>query len=78
MDSKTIRSVNIHILTIIAKLTRHINKLYTEDQDRQKTLFLGSFLFLHYFTPALISPEAFGVKLSQPLTDNQRRTLLLV
>lgn len=47
--------------------------------QKEKNMLLGGFLFLRYISPAIISPEVFGVLQPETkVTETQRRTLILV
>jgi hypothetical protein len=47
--------------------------------QKEKNMLLGGFLFLRYISPAIISPEVFGVlEPETKVTEHQRRTLILV
>jgi len=52
-------------------------KHFSQINNREKHLLIGGFIFLRYITPAIISPDLYGVT-DEKLTFNQRRTLVLI
>jgi hypothetical protein len=45
--------------------------------ERDKSVLIGGFIFLRYISPAIISPEVYGL-IECPLKATHRRTLVLV
>jgi hypothetical protein len=66
----------IGIRWIAKQLANHAKNYYSNPKEYQKLI--GSWIFLHYITPAIISPETYGVAPGVTMTENHRRTLLMV
>jgi len=72
--------IPIGIRCIAKYLVVRGEEVYRELSDREKNLLIGSFFFLRYITPAIISPEVYGIldDVQISLSDSHRRTLVLI
>ena len=51
---------------------------FPELPDDKKSYLLGSFIFLRYFNPAIITPESVGILTANDINRTARRNLVLV
>lgn len=55
---------------------RRAKRMFPSLSERDKNLLLGGYIFLRYITPAIISPEVYGI-VDFKIESAQRRTLVL-
>lgn len=62
---------------ITRQLLLRVDAQFPHAKERDKSILVGGFMFLRYFSPAILSPETNGV-IETTITETQRRNLTLI